>query len=524
MKRSNFIYPVLIMGLMMTACSKVIDLKPESNVTVENFYRNYSEVRTAMTGVYNGLHAPLETEWMLTELRSDISKQGSPGSTSVPNIELNDLNTYLQNSSHPRVYDYWFNTYKNIRSANYVLRSLGVRYQEGQTSFATEPTATMDEAQRQELAGEALFVRAYHYFNLTRLFGGVFILTDPKAPTELKQINRSSVGECLQLVEADLRAATQWLPDRTYSQQPETDRGRVTLWAAKALLAKVYLTLGRSADALPLLNEIIDRSGHGLLDSYADVFSINNEMNREILFAVRYKSGGLGLGNYMANSFAALNSGSAIVNGNGSGLNYPTLHLEARYIAPNTGFKDERKAATIDKYNALSYVKKFISPVMIKNDAENDFPVIRFSDVLLMKAEALGYSQESVDIINSIRERAGAGVYPGSGNFSAAFYLYPDSGPEAITPENFIEKLLHERRLELAFENHRYFDLVRTGQFEKAMDEYYTAEYDQHYKRFRPALELEDLKNNIRIRPLLPIPQRELDTNNEIQITQNPGY
>ncbi len=156
------------------------------------------------------------------------------------------------------------------------------------------------------------------------------------------------------------------------------------------LLAKVYLTINRKADALALLEDVISASGHDLLTSYADVFSINNEMNKEIVFAVRYKAGGLGLGNYMANSFAALNSGSAIVNGNGSGLNYPTAQMESKYIVPATGGADKRRDVTIGRYNVNPYMKKFTSPVMIKNDAENDFPVIRFADVLLMKAEALG--------------------------------------------------------------------------------------------------------------------------------------
>lgn len=523
MKLSN-LYTIVLLAGTMASCSKIIDLKPESNVSVENFYRNYEEVQVALTGCYNGLQQPLRTEWMLTELRSDVSKQGSPGSTSVPNIELNDLNTFLQNSSHTKVYDYWFSTYKNIRSANYVLRSLGVTYANGKTEFGKEPTAVMEEARRKELAGEALFIRAYHYFNLARLFNGVFLLTDPTDPLQLKQINRSSVQECYTLVMADLEAAQQWLTDRNFSQQPEADRGRATIWAAKALLAKVYLTNNRKADALLLLNDIIARSGHDLLNSYADVFSISNEMNREILFAIRFKSGGLGLGNFMANSFAALNSGSAIVNGNGSGLNYPTLHLESRYIVPNSGFADARKATNIARYNTLSYCRKFISPVMIKDDAENDFPVIRFSDVLLMKAEAEGFSTASVNAINRIRQRAGAGEYPGTGNFSAAFYLYPATGAEAITEDNFTDRLLHERRLELAFENHRYFDLQRMGKFEEAMGVYYEAEYDEHYRRFRPALTLEQLKENLVVRPFLPIPQRELDTNNEIEITQNPGY
>lgn len=514
---------IILLVASLAACNKIIDLEPESNVTVENYYRNYEEVKVALTGCYNGLQKPLETEWMMTELRSDISKQGSPGSTSVANIELNDLNTYLQNSSHDKVYDYWYYTYKNIRSANYVLRSLGVEYADGQITLG-EATAQMEDEQRKQLAGEALFIRAYHYFNLVRLYGGVFILTKGEDADALKSINRSSVEDCYKLIAADLETAQNWLVRKSYSAMAQEDLGRATIWAAKSLLAKVYLTTSRKADALPLLEDVISNSGHDLLSAYADVFSISNEMNKEIVFTVRYKAGGLGLGNFMANSFAALNSGSAIVNGNGSGLNYPTDNMVAKYIVPASGFTDKRKAVTIDRYNTLNYVKKFLSQVMTKNDAENDFPVIRFADVLLMKAEALGFDQVSVDIINRIRARAGAGTYPGTGTFSAAFYQYPSSGSEAITDASFLGKLLDERRLELAFENHRLFDLIRTDQFVTAMQAYYASEYDSHYKKFKPALSLTELQANINIRPLLPIPQRELDTNNEIAIEQNMGY
>lgn len=523
MKAFHYILPIGLIVMGSTACNKLIDLKPESNVSVANYYRNYDEVKVALTGVYNGMQKPLETEWMLTELRSDMSKQGSPNSTSVANIELNDLNAYLQNSSHTKVYDYWFYTYKNIRSANYVLRSLGVSYANGQTTMG-EGTAQMEESQKRQLAGEALFIRAHHYYNLVRLYGGVFIITDQQTPAQLKKIPRSSVADCYKLIEADLKAAASYIPDVNYSAQNQADMGRVTSWAAKSLLAKLYIDEDRKTEALTLLNDVISNSGHGLLPNYADVFSINNEMNKEIIFTIRFKAGGLGLGNFMANTFAALNSGSTIVNGNGSGLNYPTANMEAKYIAPATGFVDKRKAVTIDRYNALTYVKKFISPVMVKNDAENDFPVIRFSDVLLLKAEALGFSPEAVDIINDVRARAGAGVYPGTGNFSAQFYLFPETGAEAITANNFVDKLLEERRIELAFENQRLFDLLRTNKFTELMEAYYTSEYDAHYKRFKPAVPLEELKANLQTRPLLPIPQRELDTNNELEIGQNPGY
>jgi hypothetical protein len=514
----------LLLVLLGAGCSKIIDLAPESNVTVESFYKNYTEVNTALTGCYNGMQKPLETEWMMTELRCDVSKQGSPGSTAVANVELNDLNTYLLNSAHSQVYNYWFNTYKNIRSTNYVLRSLGVTYENGTTDFTADGTASVTAMERRQLAGEAAFIRAYHYFNLVRLFGGVFLLTDPQSPQALKQINRATPTQIYALVEADLKAASNWMVRRTNAQVPDAERGRATIWAAKALLAKLYLTTNRATEALPLLEEVLTQSGHAMLPSYASVFSTANEMNAEILFAVRFKSGGLGLGNFMANSFAALNSGSAIVNGNGRGLNYPTLHMESRYISPLTGAKDLRKDVNIQRFNVLSYVAKFISQVQVVNDAENDFPVIRYTDVMLMKAEALGFTPESISLINAVRARAGAVPYSGVGNFNAAFHLYPETGAEAITADNFLDRLLLERRLELAFENQRYFDLRRTGAFDAAMAVYYEAEYDEHYRRFRPALTLDQLNENHKIRPLLPIPQRELDTNNEIEIAQNPGY
>src|SRR5690606_29648171 len=119
--------------------------------------------------------------------------------------------------------------------------------------------------------------------------------------------------------------------------------GRATSWAAKALLAKVYLTRGQNSQALALLNDVIDHSGYGLLDSYENVFAINNEMNKEILFAVRYKAGGLGQGSPMANYFAPLGSGNAVVNGDGTNYNYPTDEIDHAYITPSNGASDARK-------------------------------------------------------------------------------------------------------------------------------------------------------------------------------------
>lgn len=516
----------------LASCKKLINVEPVSNETAKNFYKNYREVSVALSGCYNGMQEPLINEWQFTELRSDNARQRSVNSTTNVNMELNVLNLYTAGPQHQQIYNYWLATYKNIRNVNYVLRSLGVSYQNNQLVFGT-PTANVTEAQRDELAGQALFIRAYHYFNLVRLFGGVFIVTEPLEASQARKINRSSVSDTYNLITKDLEAAVNLASAKPYSQITSTDLGRANSWSAKALLAKVYLTLPvpRAADALTLLNDVIANSGYGLESSFSRVFAINNEMNREILFAVRYKAGLVGLGNPMANMFAPASSGDAVINGDGSGFNYPTTSIYGAFVTNNTSFADARRNVTISVYaNSTTpyYVNKFFSKVVVAGDAENDFTVLRFADVLLMKAEAQGYdgaAGSSVGLINQIRERAGAGTYT-TGSFTSAFYKYPAAGTGAIeSAADFQAALLKERRLELAFENQRLFDLMRFGQAVATMRAHYDAEYTAYYGRFNPVIPLPVLQANINNdKLLLPIPQREIDTNTEITIPQNPGY
>lgn len=522
----------LLLMLGISSCQKYTDVVPLSNEVASNYYRNYNEVNIALTGCYNGLQEPLLTEWMLTELRSDNAKQRSVNSTTNANQELNVLNLYTVSPQHQQVYNYWLSVYKNIRNINYVLRSLGVSYNNGQLVYG-EPAADVTNAQRDELVGQALFLRAYHYFNLVRLFGGVFIVSEPVLSSEAKNVNRSSIQECYDFIISDLLAASTKASTNSYTQISPENLGKATAWSAKALLAKVYLTLDvpRSGDALTLLDDIIANSGYGLESDYARVFSINNEVNKEILFAVRFKAGLVGLGNPMANTFAPASSGDAVINGDGNGFNYPTNNINAAYSTPATGSRDSRKASTIGVYTNSTtplYVNKFLSKVAVKNDSENDFPVIRYADVLLMKAEALGYdgiNGVSVGLINEIRGRAGAANYT-TGNFGSAFYKYPVSGAEAISDNTkFKQVLLNERRLEFAFENQRFFDIVRFDEAINVMHNHYTAEYSAHYGRYRPVIPIDDLKANVTAEKLLlAIPQREIDTNTQIQIIQNPGY
>ena len=514
MRKLSYIFLICVLGL--GACKKVTDLYPQSNLNTGTYYSNLDEVKAALTGCYNGLQKPLFYEWQMTELRSDNSKQGSPGSTSSNNRDLSDLDMFSVSPSHNAIAQYWLTTYNNIRNTNVILQKLGVTYDPASGAITLNNIdIPITAADRKQLAGEALFIRAYHYFNLVRLFGGVFLIYEPISPAQAKATNRASVADIYKLIEADLKAAASNMNTLKYSQIAAADQGRATSWAAKGLLGKVYLTENKKSEAIAQLQDVKDNSGYGLQSNYTNVFSVTNEMNSEILFTVRYKAPGLGLGSPFANIFAPLGSGSAVVIGDGDGLNYPTADLDT---ATNG---DPRKSLLIAAYGTGSaaklYTKKFLSTLTVTDDAENDWPVLRYADVLLMLAEAQGYTQPSIDLINLVRARAGVAIYA-AGSIN--------------TVRDFELALSKERRIEFAFENQRWFDLVRfnttltTITAEQTIKDHFANEYNVHYRLYTaPALSLAQLQSNVtHDHLLLPIPQREIDTNTSLVIPQNPGY
>ena len=509
-------YIAAVLLLASTSCKKLIDVYPQSNLNTGTYYKNTDEVKAGLTGCYNGMQRSLFNEWQFTELRSDNAKMGAPGSTASANRDLSDLDMFIPSPSQQQIYNYWLATYNNIRNTNIVLQRLGLVYDSttGAHTFAAIDIP-VSETDRKQLAGEAMFIRAYHYFNLVRLFGGVFLVHQPMEPAQAKTMSRSSRASIYKLIEADLKTAAASLSRLKYAQISGASAGRANSWAAKGMLAKVYLTLNRKPEAITLLQDVITNSGFSLQASYANVFSITNEMNSEILFTVRYKAGGLGLGSPFANTFAPLGTGSSVINGDGDGLNYPTADLDTLTNG------DLRKPTLIGVFGTGSaakwYVKKFLSPVTLVDDAENDWPVLRYADILLMLAEAQGYSQASLDLVNSVRVRAGLANY--------TLTTVPNVA-------RFEQVLSQERRVEFAFENQRWFDLVRfnttltTITAQQSIRDHYAREYKAHYSLYLPPTPtLAELQSYITTdKLLLPIPQIEIDINTQLRIEQNPGY
>lgn len=484
----NIKFPLVISFILfMVSCD--LNLQPISEIGEGSFYKTPEEIDNAVIACYNGLQAPMYNEWMLTELRSDNSRLYNIGTTSADNTLLFEFDQAKVSATSPRVYEYWSAVYHNIARCNTVLS-------DGRLDVVA------DEYLRAQYDGEARFIRAYHYFNLVRLFGPVFIVSERISAQQARTFDRSPVEDVFEFILSDLSIAIEKLP----SSYPDEQKGRVTSWAAKSLLAKVYMTLGKiDSETLDLLEDIYQNSGHELLPNYKDVFDITNEVNDEIIFTIRFQSGGLGLGSPFGNMFAPQQSGSNVINGDGKGYNYPTTELVNSY---ETG--DVRKDVTlaINYVNERGqiidrrYVKKYLSPVITPSDGDNDCPVIRFADIILLYAEVLNELEgpsSALPYLNMIRTRAGLQ--------ELNLYKFPNKHSMRMAIEN-------ERRLELAYENHRWFDLVRTNRVFVVMNTHYqTEDYYSELPGVGPIQEYSIL---------LPIPQKEIDINQHIP--QNPGY
>jgi hypothetical protein len=478
---------------LYTSCSDQLNLEPISDIGANGFYQNTEEINLAVVGIYNSMQNMLDKEFVLTELRSDNTYM-SPRNSETANVPYRQVDRFVLTSQNIFVEDYWRACYRTISLANNVITQIDV---------------VEDQELANKYEAEARFFRAHAYFNLVRLWGGVFIVDQPISGKEAKAIDRSDVQDVYDFLLADLEFASNNLPNTATGQ----DLGRLTKWAAKTELGKAYLTLGgpsNLANAETVLSEVVYDSPFSYLSSYANVFNISNEYNNEILFAVRYQTGSVGLGAPFANYFAPIQSDNYVVTGSGDELNVPATSMSNAYP-----LGDDRKDASMadnwvgfqGQVNEFRYIKKYNSDFGTVDDAGNDWPVIRFTDAMLLLAEAInessGPTADAMDLLNQVHERAGLTAYDAS---------------EIGTYFDFKLALELERKLEFAFENQRWFDLLRTGRAVTVMNTQFATE-DQYNDPNRPQFKTDPIQE---FQLLLPIPQYEIDLNPSI--AQNIGY
>ncbi|MBS1565515.1 MAG: RagB/SusD family nutrient uptake outer membrane protein [Bacteroidetes bacterium] len=465
----------LSLPLLIAGCSKALDKKPVSGLTEESYYRNTDEVETAVIGTYAALRDVYNLDFILAGLRSDDSY------ISEAEGDMNQIDGFGERSTNSYVAAYWQTAYFTIKQSNTVLKYLG----------------NVTDAQKKTLfEGEAKFIRAHMYFNLVRLWGDVPLVTTDVAYNDPKLYVRTNKDSVYNQIIADLQAAIQKLP----ASWDATVVARATSYAAKGMLAKVYMTQKNYNAARVLLQDLVDNPGPlQLLSSYKNVFGLNNEMNAEVMYAVRYKSNSNGLGNIFTYNFDKV-SGSPGYR-SASDFRGSAVFVTADSVRKSTTF------LTGGDYGTSYYdVGKYQDPTALKNDAGADFIVLRYADILLLYAEVVNELDgtaagpapaAALTQFNRIRTRAGVPTYV-------------NNASQVATQSAFRTTIKAERRRELGIEDQRWYDLLRWGDAITAMNAHFVA-------RGLTTHVVQDYQ------ALYPIPQREIDISNGV-MKQNNGY
>jgi starch-binding outer membrane protein, SusD/RagB family len=488
---------VLLLCSASVACKKdFLEKAPIVGVTEENFYRDGADAVAGVNAAYAALQfqtSPGEHfRWFWGDIMSDDAIKGGSGD--------NDLNTLLQLETFKGptntilLESEWAANYECIYRANVVLEKV--------------PPIVMDEALKARILGEAKFIRAWNYYQLVVMFGGVPLVDHVLAPSEY-QMARATDTKIWDLIEKDLKEASASLTKR--SSYTEADLGRATKGAADALLTKCYLWRKKWSEARKAAEDVVNSNEYQLTPEYKDIFTTAGENNSESIFEIQYmNASGGNWGKNNANE-GSLSDVFLRARGqfSGFGFNIPTKDFVDEFF--KEGFEDPRLKSTIFRVGEpmgdrgvfttaatgdmphLYYPKKYFTGKSedapfgdpSPNGGMND-RVIRYADVLLMHAEAAyltGDEGTARASLNLVRRRVGI----------------PDI---TVSGAELLEAIYRERRIELGLEAHRFFDLVRTGKASQVLA-------NQGFMANR--------------HEIFPIPQSQILATNGA-ITQNPGY
>ncbi|MGI4021558.1 MAG: RagB/SusD family nutrient uptake outer membrane protein [Janthinobacterium lividum] len=477
MKTKRIIISILALSalsVVLPACKKsFVNLTPQGIVPVTTYYQTEIDIRSALYGTYNSLRPIYNEQYGFGEIPSDNAQTYSESEVlygEEDKLTWNAASTNLQNA--------WRRFYATIAYANIVLGHVN--------------TPPMTQANRDSYTGQAKFLRALMYFNLVRMFGGVpLVLTEITSEQQAYTYNRSSAADVYTQIEKDLTEAAAVLP----AAYTGTDIGKATSTAAKALLGKVYLFENKLALAEPMLAQVAATSGELL--SYDQIFGLGKDNNRDIIFSVQYLGGGFAEGNTFATQFVPQPSGTTIIGVSGGSSNIGTLDL---YNAFEPGDARLNTAIGVYKVGQLTYyyAKKFTYPtVAAGSEGDNDWPVLRYADVILMYAEVLNENNKTTEALtqlNLVRNRSSL------------------TSKVGLNQADTRTAIRNERRVELCFEGERWFDLIRWNTYISVMQAFKT--------KYVPANgTIANVTANLN---LYPIPVREISLNPNL--TQNPGY
>lgn len=493
--KSNIIFILILCIVFFASCSEdFLDKKKQGSLTTETFFISENDAYQSVIASYSDLkdYRYTWTIWAFGDVLSDDATY-SGSDADVQSYAL--MESYQYPTDNGRILGRWQILYRGINKANQAI--------EGITKM---DNALFKTQNKNRLLGEALFLRAYYYHELVRVFGDV-VLLDHTATIADKGSKRTPVSEVYALIESDLKTASGYLPAiNSTSYVKAKDAGRITKGAANALLARVYLYEKKYTDCKNACLEVF-KDGYELETDYGFVFTLAGEHCKESILEIDHY-------NSTTQSAATTNNGNFHVlmmmpfgTTYGYGINQPRQSLADAFDAAGDGI---RKAATLldtvdlktwetaanykklarnrtGYYNQKYYTKPAERSVEIRNNPIN-IRLIRLSEIYLTYAEACvkGSPADNVtarEYLNKVRTRVN---------------LMQNT---TEVGEVLFNSILNERRLELAMEGHRFFDMVRTGKATTAFS----------------------AKGNFRegISNLMPIPQAEIDQTGGI-LTQNP--
>lgn len=491
MKSFKTIGIIFAVFLAFSCSESFLEKAPLDSINTDNFFQTEQDAVLAINGAYQPLQWPKLYNMRIwtTDIMAGNSIVGAGGGDD--GRETQDMMNFVTATDNPGVLDLWRGPAPGILRCNIVLQKV--------------PGMEISEELKSRVLGEAHFLRGLYYFILVQMFGDVPLITEPQVPGDDMRPFRTDKATVYEQIISDLEAAKTMLPAK--SDYASNDLGRASQGAAAGLLAKVYLVLGDYEKVVELTNEV-SILGYRLNPNYADNFNVFNKNSQESLFEVQYvgDAGEDFWSNENQSSWLSTFTGprgSDMVAG-GWGWNQPTQEFVDAY-EPG----DKRKDVTIfyegcpdfegmayDKgYSMTGYnLRKFLVAKSVAASYDNspmNFPVLRYADVLLMKAEALnelGRTTEAEAPLNEVRTRAGLPAVSG------------------LSKSDFKTKVLHERRMELAFEGQRWFDMIRVDGGQYALGFLHSIG-----------------KTNATTKHLLwPIPQKEIDNNPNL--IQNQGY
>jgi hypothetical protein len=503
MKYSNIKIAAAALALLILAsCKKWVDYDPHDDfqVTELDYLKTESDYRTMAVSTYTPL------QWLnqavpIGDIASDNAVAGGENASDV--LPLQQIDDYTHTPVNNQLTEIWQASYEGINRVNYLM-------QYRNKNLAGE---TISFAGKDAMYGEIAFNRAYYYFTLVRFFGDVPLFTDKRLSiADSRQLQKSPRAAVYTQIEKDLSDAAAVLP------AVQVQKGRITKYAAQALLGKVYLYEGKFIQAAPLLESIITSNAFSLVPNFSAIFLSSGENGPESVFEIQYSNtspyynwGGVTRGqgnlNVQQSGVRGISGTAAMPYSAGWSTDLPTQNLAAAYTAGDT-----RKAGTLfdveaykianpalnvtyqvapykntGLYNQKYLPRKGETSGQIELNYLNNFRTLRYAEVLLMAAEAFNRSTSPDDTkarlyLNKVRQRA----------FGDLLHDITSSGTALR------QAIWDERRLELAMEGDRFFDLVRTGQAAAKITNFVTGKHE-----------------------VFPIPQEEITISG---ITQNPGY